>query len=457
MLVRKGAVIILGTTLAVALVLQQQVAVGQEPEAAGSGGPKSGAATSETPAKSDVEAEARHGGLMAVDDRGLLVVEAQEGALLRVDREGAVKATLQLKPTLGELVHGGADRVFLADRAGDRVIRVDIGSAGAETLKVAGELAVREPHGLALSADGATLLVTSVADHALVVVDAATLKERWRVELLPEPRPVALSPDGHLAAVGFLSSGALAFVDLRSRAVSWRSLDPRDHVIIETDRRRAKFSDEIEEIDTVRIGEARSRFRVPVETGRRYARNVARLAWLGDSVLALHQLATPQMRRVPPPSRGDSYGGGGGSEGEDVPPLVYRMARIDEPGTLGSRVDFMKLDLQLPRALAYDAERDKLFIVGYGTDQLLVFSEAASPGPRFEALSELGKGCGPDALVLDPDGAEGESSARLWVHCELTRELIGIDYNRSLGANETHGPLLASTRSPQAIAGAELF
>src|SRR5690606_17887463 len=113
-------------------------------------------------------------------------------------------------------------------RAAGRVIRVSPGDASGKGLAEAAAVELGEPHGLALTPDGGTLLVTDVSEHELVALDTSTLAVRWRVELEPEPRAVAVSRDGSTAAVGFLSSGSIAFVELDpgGAQVDWRALDP---------------------------------------------------------------------------------------------------------------------------------------------------------------------------------------------------------------------------------------
>jgi mono/diheme cytochrome c family protein len=400
-----------------------------------------------------------HGSLIAADQHGLLVVDTHEGVLLRVDLQGVVQATLRFAPGLGELVQDDKDRVYLADRAGDRVVRI---AADGKQLAEAGAATLREPHGLALTPDGASLLVTSLADHALVMLDAETLTEQWRVELVAEPRPVAVSPNGRQAVVGFLSSSALAFVDLETRAVEWRSLDPRDHVIIEEHEVAPSFDefDEFEggKFETMRIGEARSRYRVPVETGRRYARNVARVAYIGDQAIALHQLATPQLRRIPPRTHSDSYGGGGIVQGENISPLIYQMAWIAEPGTIGSTVRSVSLlNFHLPRAIAYDSAHDRLYIAGYGNDMMLAIADASQPSAHLLARTQVddGRSCGIDGLVVT---GEGEQQT-LWVHCEFTRALIRVGVDATgFTMQWTRGEsLIPDSRGADVVAGAELF
>lgn len=173
-----------------------------------------------------------HGSTILADAHGLLVAERTVGAVIRAGRDGAAKGRVELHPGLGELVGDGNGLVFVADRAADRVVKLSPGDADGQRLAVIAEAAITEPHGLALTPDGATLLVTSVANQELVAVDVAALSIRWRVPLAPEPRGVAVTSDGKQAVVGFLSSGALAVVDLASAGakVRWQALNPRDQV-----------------------------------------------------------------------------------------------------------------------------------------------------------------------------------------------------------------------------------
>src|SRR5439155_8889542 len=71
-----------------------------------------------------------------------------------------------------------------------------------------------EPYGVALSPDPSTVMVTTIADRALVAFDAATGKERWRTALGREPRGLAVSPDGTRALVAYLATGTVDQIDL---------------------------------------------------------------------------------------------------------------------------------------------------------------------------------------------------------------------------------------------------
>lgn len=396
-----------------------------------------------------------HGGTVMVDEHGVLVVERNAGMLVRSDREGNPVASLSLGPQLGEIVHDGAGLVFVADRGRDRVVQVAPGDAQGQGLAEERSFPVAEPHGLALTPDGKTLLVTSVSDQRLVAVDTQSLAVRWQLDLAPEPRGVAVSSDGTQAAVGFLTTGVVATVDLESAEPSmrWHSLEPRDHVHLEED-------DDMDFLSTTAsLTEARSRFQVPTDTGRRQARGVFTVGFVGgDTLVAPHQLATPQLKRRPREDMEDSYGGGA----ESVPPLVHRLARIQDSGSVGARVASTELPIHQPRALAYTLEHDTMFLGGYGDDVVVAVAEASQRLPyvkwRIKVEGDAGA-CGVDGVATHGD--------QLWVHCELSRNLYRFDLDSiivkdddtTLVAGSTVvGPPLADTLRDELVErGAELF
>lgn len=367
------------------------------------------------------------GSTIAADATGLWIAERNAGALIRTDLEGVVKATIPLHADLGELLLDGKGALLVADRRADRVLRFTI--AG-DVATPAGEVEVVEPFGLALAPDGASLLVTSVANHELVVLDPSSLALRWRVALLPEPRAVAISPDSKTALVGFLASGSLAFVDLASegKAIRWHSLSPRDEVDIETDRDFEFTSHTIAEVEPA------SRFEVPNDVGRRHARNVFALRFVANGVaVAPHQISTPQMKLIPEAQRGDAYGGGI----VEVDPAEYWQTRVALPGADGLiDMDQHRLHLHQPRALAYDAARDILYVGGYGDDAVDAIRNASLEAPTIDWTAELGSGpsCGLDGLALAGDA--------LFVHCELSRSIIRISLDP---ATTTRLPTKAKT------------
>ncbi|WP_181234125.1 c-type cytochrome [Enhygromyxa salina] len=407
----------------------------------------------------------QHGSTIAADATGLWLVERNAGALIRTDHAGELVATFPLHAGLGELVlESGSGSLFVADRSADRLLRY--ATKGDEATLVA-ELSLTEPHGLALTPDGATLLVTSVANHELVAVAAATMQILWRVKLAAEPRAVAVSPEGRWALVGFLSTGAVARVELASAGerVSWHALSPRDPVEIEKDAE----DDWGETFVEARVIEAPSRFEVPKDSGRRHARNVFALAFVGEGIaVAAHHVATPQMELHPDEDRRDSYGGGAA----EIAPIEYRFARIAEPSDDGfTLIDQHHITVHQPRALAYDPARDMLYIGGYGDDEIVAVASASRERPTVAWRASLGEGpaCGLDGLALidqAPSTIENSSGATsLWAHCELARTVVRVDIDPdSLTAQPTkskhwiRGPELAkSLRSAAVEQGAELF
>ena len=382
-----------------------------------------------------------HGSTVIALSDGALVIDRDSGQLSRVDASGSEVASLSFHPGAGELVRDPrSGRVYLADRHDDRVVVLT--SDGAP--KVLDGARVREPHGLALSPDGATLYVTSVANRELVALDSETLHPRWRLELNAEPRGVAVAPDGRRALVGFLTSGALASVELdgASPSAHYISLEPGQRVV--------NNSMVPGMIAALPGGGASS----PVDSeavGRRFARNTFAVAFIGDGLaVAPHQLSTPQMASTGAEDLG-TYGGGG-----FMAPITHRLAMLDNQDEFAPQLAFVAIGLHQPRALAYDGTRDTLYLAGYGNDVMLAIGEVSRNAVHLAWHTGLvtdGQACGADGIdVLGDD---------LWVHCELSRRLVHVDL-ASASATKPPSPqamaqLAASPRSPAAQRGAELF
>ncbi len=370
------------------------------------------------------------GGTVVADGRGVLVLDRDSGTLVRTDRDGQPLARLELHSHAGELVWNGSDRVYVADRTDDRVAVVDPGDASGTGLKVIDGVKIHEPHGLALTPDGKTLLVTSVADHQLVAIDTQTLSERWRYDIGQEPRAVAVSPDGRQAMVGFLSTGAIAMVDLSgtSPSASYVALDPALSSSVDV------FS-----------GSSFNEMGMPVaptgDVGRRFARNVFAIGYIGDGlVVAPHQLSTPHQ-----PSFGgeslETYGGGGGF----LAPITHRVAMIDSEQALAPKLAFAEIGAHQPRAIAYDLASDTLYVAGYGDDRVLAIAEVSQSTMHLAWTTSVAQSgsCAPDGLAVEGD--------TLYVHCELGRRLVEIDVKDSSQTDPNTG-----LPGPQSVAGPEL-
>lgn len=392
------------------------------------------------------------GSSIVADAHGVLVAERNAGALVRADASGNPLARLELAPGLGQLVRDAGGRVFVADRGADRIVEVAPGDAKVPPA-ILRDVAVTEPYGVALTPDGATLLVTSVADQELVAIATKDLSIAWRVRLAPEPRGVAVSPDGARAMVGFLATGAVAVVELdaKGETVRWHALDPRDHVgLVESDE---EF--DMDEGEMVEIREAPSRFQVPTDAGRRLARGGFALAFVGnDRAIVPHEVAIPQLVSKPVVESEDSYGGV-----EALSPISHHLAFVARPGTARARVESQVVSLHQPRAIAYDAAKDLLYVAGYGDDAIVALADASQPAPYVAWRARVGErdACGVDGLAL--------ADSTVFVHCELARAVIPIHTDRlefgnafHLDANWKRGPELAkSLRSADVERGAEVF
>lgn len=395
-----------------------------------------------------------HGGTLAVDAHGILVLDRDLGKLIRTDASGTELTSLSFGSWAGELVRDGASEfAYVADRTNDRVVRIRAG----EVLEIVDRAKVREPHGLALSPDGKTLYVTSVADHELVALDTETMHARWRVELAAEPRGVAVSAAGDLAIVGFLSTGALARVELGTRPnVSYISLDPAQRLAdpFANEGGGFGFGNEFNQINPApqaRFANSTPSVSDSKDIGLRFARNTYVVGFIGDDIaIAPHQLSAPHLASTGGEDTG-TYGGGGGF----TAPITHRLAMIDTEDSFATNTAFAQIGVHQPRALAYDSASDTLYLAGYGNDQVMAVAEVSQGTVHLAWATTVPSNgaCGADGLAIAGD--------QLFVHCELQRNVVRFDLatvaqfglpTATLGA--TLGP---STRSEPAQRGAELF
>lgn len=385
-----------------------------------------------------------HGGTVVVDGDGVLVLDRDAGKLLRTDRQGQVRASLDVQPGAGELVSDGSGIAYVADRRANKIVRL---RAQADKLTVLDIAKLSEPHGLALSPDGKTLYATSVADHELVAFDTETMFPRWQVELAVEPRSVAVSLDGSKAIVGFLTTGAVASVELGSTPnVSYVPLDPAQRM-----GANLGFGGEFGQPAPAPAAGIASVADVK-DIGLRFARNTYAVGYVGDNIaIAPHQLSTPHL-----PTTGfedvGTYGGGGGF----TAPITHRLAMIDAEDSFAPATAFAEIGIHQPRAMAYDAASDTLYLAGYGNDQVMAVAEVSQSSIHLAWVSHVpsNAGCGPDGLAVD--GGE------VFVHCELERTLVSLDLStvESMGAPTPRmlgAELAPSSRDEDARRGAELF
>ena len=377
-----------------------------------------------------------HGSNIAVLGGDVLVVDADSGELIRTTPDGNKVASLSLGSGASQLVlDADAKRAYVADRSHDRVVVVDVSDGLTEV--DAFSTAV-EPFGLALSPDRKTLLVTSVADKTLAAIDLATGFEQWSMTVGPEPRGVAFSPSGKEALVTFLTTGVVGRVSLTEKtpSIDYVSLDPAAPQ------------------NPPNSGFGAANKKLSGDEGRGFVRNAFAAVYAGNDVAVVpHQLSLPQSANAD--EFGDSGGYGGG--GSFAAPITHRLAFLGMPDEgEAARVDtaFALTNVHQPRAAAYHAASDTLFVVGYGSDDVLAVGDVsqASIHLAWKAPVAASKACGPNGIAFD------EGADEVVVFCSLSRTTHRMTASKGSQVAGGQSPELAtSTLSAAAQRGQEIF
>jgi DNA-binding beta-propeller fold protein YncE/mono/diheme cytochrome c family protein len=383
---------------------------------------------------------------------GALFVDADSGDLVRVGRDGKQIAKLHIGVGASQLVVDRArKRAYVVDRAGDKVVVVST----ARTLKKLDSHSTgAEPFGIALTPDGTTLLVTTVANGELAALDAADGTEHWRIDIGPEPRGVAISPKGNEAMVTSLISGTVAKVSLSGKKEPKVSFAP----LQQGQKMNANIG----------MGPAFNAKGRPasIETsanpqsapGNSFARNAFSALYVSANMAIVpHQVSTPHQAEGS--ERVGTYGGGFN------PPIVHHLAMVSTKGR--TKMAFAQIGTHQPRAIAYDAKGDRLFVAGHGSDELLVIGDATSASlhlsaetplgvpPEFNskdpALNKSGKACGPTGIAVADNGDA-------LVFCSLTRSIVTVSESKpgALAVKRTDS-LTKSRLSDDQLAGRTIF
>lgn len=351
---------------------------------------------------------------------GALVIDGDSGKLLRVDRLGVTTSSLDIGMDASQLVHDAKkQRAYVVDRSHDRVVVVDT----KDELKVVDAFhTAAEPFGVALSPDGGMLLVTTIADQQLLAFDTVTGDRKWSLELGPEPRGVAISPAGDQALVTFLTTGSVARVSLTGQAkmVGFVSLDPPAPAPV-----NPMVFGNVAQVQTSNV-DAKGKIKAGVHDpnlGRSFARNAFAAGFVGNGLAVVpHQVSTPHLANDGFEVETSGYGGGNGF----TAPINHRLAFLDTPDA-GSDGD-VKLALastssHQPRAMAYDADSDTLYIAGYGSDDVIAVSDVSQSSVHLgwqASLADGSNGCAPDGLAVDPENGQ------VLAFCSLTRKVVRL-------------------------------
>lgn len=340
--------------------------------------------------------------IAAVGD-GALVIDADSGQLMKTDKDGKLLAQVAIGKNAGLMTYDPVGKLaYVADRTGNRVAVVKVG----DKLEVSASYKTPvEPYGVALSPDRTKLLVTTVADRALVSYEASSGKEQWRTGLGREPRNIAVSPDGKRAVVAYLTTGTIDQVDLVETHKA-------EHVALSTQNGQRRFQ---------RAG-----------GGDAFARGAFTALFLGDQqALVPFQRETP-VQQIGSGERTGSYGGGFEA------PITSQLAFLASNGERTQQVT-AQIGPHQAHAMAWDAERDALYLVGLGSDSVLQLKNASQVtiAEGFTTqLNAAGKDrCGPDGVAIDANGD-------LLVWCSFSRSVKRVD---TVGDNNKLATSIATT------------
>lgn len=358
--------------------------------------------------------------------KGALVIDADSGQLIKTDEDGKLVAALDIGKNAGLMAYDPDGKLaYVADRSGNRVAVVKVG----DKLEVSASYKTPvEPYGIALSPDRKNLLVTTVADRTLVSYEAASGKEQWRTGLGREPRNIAVSPDGKRAVVAYLTTGTVDQVDLVETHKA-------EHVALSTQNGQRRFRQ--------------------ANSGDTFARGSFTALFMGEQqALVPFQRETP-VQAIGGGERTGSYGGGFEA------PIQSQLAFLATDGERTQQIT-AQIGQHQARAMAWDSERDVLYIVGLGSDSILGLKNASQVTIAEGVNGAFGQKerCGPDGVAIDAKG-----DALVW--CSFSRRVMRVDtvgdngklVSGSLGpANTYTGPtLVASSFNETQHAGLELF
>ena len=338
---------------------------------------------------------------IAALEGGALVIDADSGWLIRTDLAGAPLAHLAIGIDAGTLAYDPvAQRAYVADRRGDRIVVVKVGAQ----LELATSWATpAEPYGVALAPDRKTLLVTAIADRSVIAFDVSTGKQKWRTAVDPEPRGISIAADGAHAAIGSLEVGAIDQVDLASHKVARLAIqifDQRD--------------------------------------APEHARGAFAVQYFGEHLMAAAvQLELPVAASVVAP---DHYGGG-----DEDPPILPALAFVDDRGKASTGMT----GVPEARALAWDTAHDALYLAGFASDKLVQIKHGSQVDIALGLTGSLGTRCGADGLAM------ADSDVLVW--CAFARAVVRVTPNDSRLDAKVGPELVASNLDAQQHLGMVMF
>jgi DNA-binding beta-propeller fold protein YncE/mono/diheme cytochrome c family protein len=375
--------------------------------------------------------------IAAIGERAV-TIDADSGKLVLSSPEGNVLDTMALRSNAGHLA---ADRarglVYVADRDADRLWVVKIkGERLVHERRVA---TPAEPFGVALTPDGKTVLVTTIADRKLVGYATDTMRQMWSIDIPAEARGIAVRPDGAEALITHLTTGTVTHVTFAGRPHS--KAPAIRHTAL--NRPGAATNNQHPRFGTQTVPTAGD------DAGFTFARNSFAATHLpnGTAIIA-YQTSTPKQVTNGRENVG-SYGGGVQA------PIEHRIAFVGKDGSLSRPVARAQISAHQPRALAYDPGRDILYIAGLGNDRITAIASAADAG-RYHAYTvgfPAGKSrCG-------ATGMDVTDSGEVLVFCSFRRAIAKVTTNENLRTAkiDMSKELTRSKMSRAAHRGMQLF
>lgn len=346
------------------------------------------------------------GGSVSIDPTGrrVLALDPDGGTLAMVDtRTLAVTKTVTVCDGPEQVVAAADGGAFVTCRGDGRTLSLD------KELDVVAETTLGgEPFGLALTADGKTLLVTTAADAKLHALDPGSLAVRWTRTVAAQPRGVSVSVDGKQAAVAHLMGGGPTLV----------SLDSAHSTAVPLPRTRDGWPNEL------LAGESFETKAIARLVGGGYAAVMSPGGTRAFIPYALKNNGEGIESFIP----------GCYANGSQLPVapsfaavnLVDSRVQRPEPLPLKSpsdRFDFGLLNamgrLGVVRAAVHDPVRSRLLVVGEGSGMLMALDTSkADPSSTPLAYWELGSPA--RGIAVDRNGA------RAFVHLALDHQLAVV-------------------------------
>jgi mono/diheme cytochrome c family protein len=328
------------------------------------------------------------------------VADEDERAVRTVDLASRTEiAVTPLAAAPGQLLVTADGRIVVALRTSSTVAVFEPGEDPAAPLEARCSVAApAEPTGLALTPDGARLLVTSRWGHALTAYETGTLKAAFSVDLPRDPLAVVTSADGARAFVSHVVGARISVVDLHERAARQIDLHQTEHAFV--------F---LSSAPPVRWSAGQGYTLARMESGR---------------ILAPEILANPN----PTPGEATSGYGPGGS-----PSQIGDIASLDATGEHLATTPVLAFrdhaDCLLPRAAAIDEARGRLLVACLGVNTILAY-DAKAKNPHLAPVARWSVAAGPTGIAVDPAARR----AVVWSQFDRTLSLLALD-----------GPAMVST------------